>query len=558
MSSVDIFKICLTVAFICKNYAVNSEEYSPVVTIPDGSVRGIVNQTVSENVTYYAYRGIPYAQPPIGDLRFASPVENDAWTDVLNATSEPSQCTQISDSEVVGSEDCLYINVYTTNLNSSLPVMVYIYGGAFVSGSTNSSGTPDYLLEKDIVFVIFNYRLGVFGFLSTEDTALPGNLGIKDQILALKWVQNNIEYFGGDPDKVTIFGESAGAASVSYILTNSNTSDLYQNAIMQSGTVLCLWTLARNASVKAFKLGTSLGIITDNSTYLVEQLREVDYKELKSAENTLTTLIEAAGGIVAGLPFAVVIEPDIDGAIVTGRSYEKLLNGDYNTVPVIVGFNSFEMENITNTFLVNIIASQFEVELWRLAPYDLTSSFLYRTSAGTIVRNYFFGILPIAVQSEAIANFATVDQFDRPIRETVDLMSQHNDVYYYEFSYAGNLGSPNRTDAGVAHAEDVNYIFVTSNDEYATDEDQLTRQRIITLWTNFAKTGDPTSSDPLNVLQNITWTPNNSETNTSSAVNYLDINSTLSMGTNPKQTGWEFYLNEIYSVYGDSSYYTTY
>lgn len=171
-------------------------------------------------------------------------------------------------------------------ISGNLPVMVWIFGGGFtIGGAEYSVYAPDFLLDRDIVFVSFNYRLGAFGWLSTEDLNCPGNWGLKDQVLALQWVKNNIGAFGGNPEKITVVGQSAGSASVSYLLQTKKTEGLYNAAIMQSGSSLCLWSLTRTTREIAFAIGARLGIFTADSGELVEELRNVDYQRLKRAEN---------------------------------------------------------------------------------------------------------------------------------------------------------------------------------------------------------------------------------------------------------------------------------
>lgn len=179
--------------------------------------------------------------------------------------------------------------------------MVWIFGGGFTIGDAKySSYAPDFILDRDVVFVSINYRLGVFGFLSTGDLNCPGNWGLKDQIMALHWIKRNIRNFGGNPDKISIVGQSAGSSSVSYIIQSPKSAGkliifttiflffvlgLYSSAIMQSGTSLCLWSLTRTAKEFAFALGIRLGIFSTDSQELVEKLKKVDYQRLKRAEN---------------------------------------------------------------------------------------------------------------------------------------------------------------------------------------------------------------------------------------------------------------------------------
>lgn len=169
------------------------------------------------------------------------------------------------------------------NQSANMSVVFSIHGGGYLIGNSSYvSQGPDYLLDEDVVFVSFNYRLGIFGFLSTGDSASPGNYGLKDQLLALKWVNKNIGKFGGNPKDVTIFGESAGSASVSYFIQSQKAEGLFQAGIMDSGTSLCRWSKQRNARDFALKLGSTFYNITDNSTEIIEYLRTVNYMELQS------------------------------------------------------------------------------------------------------------------------------------------------------------------------------------------------------------------------------------------------------------------------------------
>ncbi|KAJ8881681.1 hypothetical protein PR048_018167 [Dryococelus australis] len=209
--------------------------------------------TSADGTTYYRFHGIPYTNPPVGNLRFAAPQEPASWSGVRQAVKFRRDCFKAPS---IGSEDCLYINVYTPQVRlllnissivvvfspvrsaavaerldclppikanrskspsrnaSLLPVMVYIHGGAFVSGSANTG--PGQLMDHGVVMATISYRLNLFGFMSIEGTDAPGNAGLKDQVAALKLIQKNIEHFGGNPKSITIFGVSAGGASVQY------------------------------------------------------------------------------------------------------------------------------------------------------------------------------------------------------------------------------------------------------------------------------------------------------------------------------------------------------
>ncbi|KAH7981088.1 hypothetical protein HPB49_021433 [Dermacentor silvarum] len=187
------------------------------LTIPQGVLRGRVLRTPSGR-GLVAFLGVPYAAAPLGPLRFKPPVIHPGWSSVLDATAFRSACPQFDyRGRIVGNEDCLFLNIYTPGYRNgqtpSYPVMVFVHGGNFETGASSQYG-PQKLVDKDVVVVTINYRLGILGFLSTGDSVCPGNLGLLDQNLALKWVRDNVGHFGGDPSQVTLFGQGSGAVSV--------------------------------------------------------------------------------------------------------------------------------------------------------------------------------------------------------------------------------------------------------------------------------------------------------------------------------------------------------
>merc|ERR1712080_295469 len=238
-----------------------------VVETNKGALRGVrIPHDFGEY--YFAFRGIPYAKSPTKDLRFEAPVEIDAWSGVRDASEDGEVCPQwdISQATVVGDEDCLVLNVYTPRIDGKKrAVMVYFHGGACViGGGANFFFGPGYLLEQDVVLVTFNYRLGPLGFLSTSDGTVSGNQGLRDQTMVLNWVKNNIAKFGGDPNKVTIFGEDAGAASVTLLSMVSTAQGLFHGAIALSGNALCNQYLQSEPAEASRELATRLECSTDS------------------------------------------------------------------------------------------------------------------------------------------------------------------------------------------------------------------------------------------------------------------------------------------------------
>ncbi|XP_049542708.1 juvenile hormone esterase-like [Anopheles darlingi] len=251
----------------------------PLVCISDGCMKGTTRMD-NENRTYSAYLGIPYAKPPVRELRFANPVPNDPWNGTYDATSAKIFCPQqILQALYYGLEDCLYLNVFVPEYNTFdnaglLPVMLYIHGGAFSRGAANEfTRDPVRLMTTQRVIVVtIQYRLGALGFLSTGDLSAPGNFGMKDQVLAMRWVQRNIRAFRGDPQLITIFGESAGGASVQYHMISPMSRGLFQRAITMSGSAFSLWGVPAVNPLETARAQAKAVGITDADTISTAEL----------------------------------------------------------------------------------------------------------------------------------------------------------------------------------------------------------------------------------------------------------------------------------------------
>lgn len=280
---------------------------------------------------------MPYAAPPIGNLRFRAPQPHPGWAGVRSATAHGAECPQHL---VAGSEDCLFLNIYTQDLIGTRPVMVFVHGGAFNSGSGDSSlYGPDYIVQDDVVLVTINYRLSIFGFLSTGDSHAQGNYGLKDIIQALRWIQADIARFGGDPNNVTLFGHSAGAAAVQYLVLSQTTAGLYHKAVFQSGSVLNPWAFQPDPRSVAFGLAAELGITTTSTEQLVNQLRSLSTAQLVARipilpDNWLIRPLEYGPSIEA----ADSLEP----RLLTVPPLQMMMSGQSNRMPIMTGFTDAE------------------------------------------------------------------------------------------------------------------------------------------------------------------------------------------------------------------------
>ncbi|CAK9814487.1 Juvenile hormone esterase [Anthophora plagiata] len=510
-----------------------------VVRVKQGQIRGVVQENAYGG-SYLAFRGIPYAKPPVGLLRFKDPVAPESWTGVRDASEFGSNAAQIDliSRKLIGSDDCLYLNVYRPidEPRTKRSVMVWIHGGAFIHGSGDSNYYgPDYLIRKDIVLVTINYRLGVLGFMNLEHEIAPGNQGLKDQVMALKWVQENIASFGGDPDNVTIFGESAGAASVHYLTISPLAEGLFHKAIAQSGVATNPWALMnKDPSKYAYQLAAKLGEHSTDPKTVLEFLRKVDAQKLVATENQLLTPIQRH--IMFG-----VFGPGVDDRSPNPflPEHPSLLMQNGVKVPYLLGYNSNE-----GSFLLTPFQSDNPEEHLREinANFDLvipieTKIYLEREGISPQdVKCLYFGNKRIGKETmQEYADYMSDVMFLQGIFDVVNVQLEKstNPTYLYQFSFDEetlmklfvNVPLP-----GATHADDLAYLFYPNVikklglEVYEVGSTKYKVMEYLTeMWTNFAKTGNPTpkTTDLITTI----WKP----VVQSDVYNYLNINKTLVM-----------------------------
>ncbi|KAJ8024954.1 Acetylcholinesterase [Holothuria leucospilota] len=450
------------------------------------------------NATLDVFKGIPFAVPPIGQMRFRKPLPIPDWSEPWNATYYRKQCWQLFLQNFTDpqDEDCLYLNIWSPDVTGPpKPVMVWIHGGGFVLGTANIGPYDGTVLTSfyDIVYVSINYRLNGFGFLSTGDEELPGNYGLWDQVLALKWIKENIAAFGGDPERITIFGQSAGGASVGFHLVQEESWNYFHRAIMLSGTTMSPWaqeTNPANAREDAFLLGRLAGCgVTTTSRELADCLRQVDAYRLTVA---ITTNNIPLGPVVDGdffqsdsrsllnrghfkkcnVLFSTTAD---DGTIITARAYPTELltrfpNSDFETFTAKLG--RF-MYTYTNDLIVRSIQQQY-VD-WSKRDAENT--------------NYFNDFVRVS----------TDEGFLCPAEYTARVYAEANlPVYRALFNHLPKYSTwpdPFVKWRGIAHSEDNPYTFGRGfNPErghvFTLQEEDLSLN-MMQYYTNFAKTGNP-------------------------------------------------------------------
>jgi len=527
------------------------------VDVTEGSLRG-KQTTAKSGFKYYSFKGIPYAKPPVGLLRFKAPQAPESWTGVRDAFEEGNICAQKDQfvGTYRGNDDCLYLNVYTPKNpsagGSSKPVMVWFHGGGFTGGSGSSEVYgPDFLVAEDVVVVTLNYRLGPFGFLSLENEKVPGNAGLKDQVMALRWVQQNIKQFGGDPGNVTIFGESAGGASVHYHMLSPMSQGLFHRAICQSGTALHWWAFTNKRQDTAFRLGKALGCNTNNPDELLEFLQKAPAEDIVEAITKVPTQAEKRQMVMFFFLPTVDMVPGNNDVFLLAHPYDMIIARKFHHVPHITGVNSVEgliaLHGLTDTAIKRI-----DSDLQGLIPIDvpITLDTERSHSVAKKLREFYFNNQPFSEDAKAkYANVISESWFSYKTYKSMKLMSTLSTapVYAYKLSFDGNLGLFKRLTGlhdfeGVCHGDDIGYLFhnaIVDLDLDATSPEYKTRSRIVKMWTNFAKTGNPTPE--ITSLLDVSWQP--VEEN---KTNYLDIDIKLNMHKHYEQERMAFW-DSVYS-----------
>jgi para-nitrobenzyl esterase len=423
-----------------------------------------------------AFLGLPYAAPPVGDLRWKAPTPPAKWKGKRDASKYGAHCAQshVYDDMVfqdgVDSEDCLFLNVYApanATAKSKLPVMFWIHGGGFSAGaSSEPRHNGDFLPLKGVVLVTINYRLGIFGFLVTSDLAneangTAGNYGLMDMVAALQWVKANIKRFGGDPGKVTIFGESAGSEAVSTLMASPTAKGLFQKGIGESGSAF--EGLLPYETLEAGEKSDGDWLASQKITSL-KQLRAMPEADILAAAKPRGT-----DGF----------RPDIDGKLLTEAVADTFAAGRQSHVPLLAGWNrdesGFPADGMTVDKFKAMATVTFKdraAEFLKLYPGDTDAQAL-RSS--------------IDYASDSFKGFGTWKWLEEHRKTGA------SPVYRYHFELPA---PPSKFHQGswAFHSDDIEYVFGTLDTRPGSEwrpEDHKLSDQMMSYWTNFAKTGDP-------------------------------------------------------------------
>uniref|UniRef100_A0A182PB60 carboxylesterase n=1 Tax=Anopheles epiroticus TaxID=199890 RepID=A0A182PB60_9DIPT len=492
------------VAFVCLT---SKSSAATIVNIKNGPIAG------ERRGEYYAFEGIPYAKPPVGNLRFAPSVLNDdRWTEPRNATTRGPVCLQWNhlipdEDKLEGVEDCLFLNVYTRSIDPTarLPTIAFIHGGAFMFGTGNFY-EPDHIMRRQMVLITFNYRLGPLGFLSTEDDVIPGNFGLKDQVTALRWIRENIQSFGGDPDTVSLVGYSAGSASVHLHYLSPLSRGLFTSGIGHSGSALSPWVMAERSVEKAIRIGAVLGCPTRKTQALLECLRKIPAEDIvRQVPQFLDFLYNPFS------PFGVVVEKE--GTLNvhpflkdTPRSCMKA--GNIAKVPLILSVTQAEglypgAEFISDPKYLPEIDFRWNELLPSILDYKTAiPDPKARDRLSDTIRTHYFG----ADERLSLQNFNSLIRivsnrlYFTGVTESAKLMHPFTNVYVYYDTYKSKYGVGEALShhdepglLGVAHGDDVLLIFpsVLRDEVPFTDEEMQVVDRFVAMYESFAKGDKP-------------------------------------------------------------------
>lgn len=454
------------------------------------------------------FLGIPYAEPPVGDRRFRRPEMIKPWNEPKIATRLPNSCHQMIDTsfdQFAGvdmwnpntnlSEDCLYLNIWAPSqrlYGEARAVMFWIFGGSFTLGSSTLDIYNGRILaaQGDVIVVSIQYRVGPLGFLFLNDIEAPGNMGLLDQHMALRWVYDNIEAFGGDRDRITVFGESAGAASTSYHLLSPLSQPFMRAAILQSGSALAPWASASNRTglERSLSLATRVSCNRKAPTsQLVHCLRKVSAQKLSeeiwSIPDELTNIIAP-------------ISPIVDGYFIQDTPKNILNKGEFKSTDILLGVNKdegyyflvYSYQKYFNISYPNRVLSKEEyhwtiADVLKLKPESVKDAVAFEYG---ITHNWDHQLKYKEVMDDLVGDYC----FKCPVIDFAHAYAKRNhDVYLYNFVHRTSA-NPWPEWLGTLHGYEIDHVFgapLNTSRPYAKEETELSSQ-MIQYWTNFAKT----------------------------------------------------------------------
>jgi len=473
--------IFLSLIFVFSAWA-EERDCAKLISTTEGMVQG--KQDAEHSACFW--KGIPYAKPPIGELRFRAPEWPEKRDDILKAYEVGYSCPQSASLTAGGeslgySEDCLSLNIFSPRKAGKFPVMVWLHGGAFMQGSGGYEMYDGARLagEKDVVVVTINYRLGILGFLALPELAKEdehnstGNYGILDQVQALKWLQKNIASFGGEPNNITIFGQSAGGTSVCVLLVSPLAKGLFHRAIPLSGPCDLLADME-----KGYKQGKEI----------IENMGCSDQEALSClrAKSVSDFVAKPKNTMLAG---GVTYSPHIDGYVIPDEPLKLIQQGKFNRVPIMVGTTKEELKLYTMTFSGQWLLTKGEVNF-------LIKKLMGKEIAKELPQYYSYS--DYRLPKDLLIGTATDLAFSSRAFLMAEYASAYVPVYFYRFDW-NKTRYPNKL--GAFHGLDIPFVFgamdletklakMLANKKSYKQGEPLAEQ-MMSYYTNFARNGDP-------------------------------------------------------------------
>jgi para-nitrobenzyl esterase len=504
------------------------------ISTDKGKVSGVLNSRYG----VCAYKGIPYAAPPVGPLRWAAPHEAAPWKDTLKADHFSNRCFQSHGAgSFNGDEDCLYLNIWhpAPPAKSPRPVMLFIHGGSFLHGSANAPDSEGTILASkgDVILITINYRLGVLGMMAhpalRDADGFEGNYWMLDQIAALKWTRQNVAAFGGDPQNITVFGQSAGGMSIAMLLLSPLSRDLFQKAIIESGPPFFMGMPLANQERIALEAAAKLGC-PDVKT-AAACLRAATPESVVTA---LLPTMEAHGDAVE----VYDLNPVIDERLIFKDSYGMFARGEYNrNHKLMIGTCRDEAAGYAGSKRLDT-PEGFDVQLHD----DLDYAKKYQNI--TIDPNILLERYPVSKYKNA--RLAYIDMFTdmvyacHAVIQTRLMASNGTTVYQYEFEKEP-VENGLANNKSVPHGSELPFVFGAVGDNafiLSTRKNTKISREVISLWTSFAHDGKPSAAG---IPDWPAYTPE------SPAFLRIDTNSTVDMSL--KKDTCEFYDKAIRKAY---------
>ncbi|KAI5642281.1 carboxylesterase family domain-containing protein [Phthorimaea operculella] len=490
-------RVCWVVAAFFALAHGQAQNDSRTVVTDQGAVRGYKDPGGG----LYAFYNIPYATAPTGKDRYKAPLPGPTWQTVREAVDQRVVCPQLLEfgSSFNMQEDCLIANVFVPDTNeTNRPVVVLIHGGAYITGHGNYF-TPIEMVRRDqkLIYVSFNYRLGVHGFLCLGTPDVPGNAGMKDQLALLRWVQRNIASFGGNPNDVTIQGFSAGSSSVDLMLVSKAAKGLFHKAIPESGANVAMWSVQVDPIGYAKEFAQSdHGFVTDDLYALEEFYRTVPLEKMYTSGFAL--MYDTS---TKNIQFTPCIERDTGvERFLDDNPVNILKSGDYNKVPMLYGYSNLEgymrVQDGYNTFMSDI-NEKFSDYL----PNDLQfENEEEKERVANEVKQFYFG--DKRIDNDTILeymDFFSDNIFNHPHLRSLRLQvdAGNDQIYLYQFSHPFEYPAPAGVTVKLIGSEHVAQSLVVLDDEawlnVVNGGKDLTPIRNVTrqFWFNFITTGKP-------------------------------------------------------------------